>query len=106
MITCSRRYFSASACGSSRVLMMGRGSEERFSRNAETDIVCRLLLEKTNAVRPPPADPPPPPPPRPLPPPPPLAPPLPPPPSPPPSPPLPHTTHSPQPRQSGPPAPA
>src|SRR5436305_5551870 len=23
-------------------------SEERFSRNAETDIVCRLLLEKTN----------------------------------------------------------
>src|SRR4051812_49483840 len=27
------------ACGISR-------SEERFSRNAETDIVCRLLLEK------------------------------------------------------------
>src|SRR5437016_1981911 len=29
-------------------------SEERFSRNAETDLVCRLLLEKknaTNAVR-------------------------------------------------------
>src|SRR5437762_8942744 len=26
---------------------MGR-SEERFSRNAETDIVCRLLLEKKN----------------------------------------------------------
>ena len=24
MITCSRRYFSASACGSSRVLMIGR----------------------------------------------------------------------------------
>src|SRR5436190_13305025 len=24
-------------------------SEERFSRNAETDIVCRLLLEKKNA---------------------------------------------------------
>ena len=24
MITCSRRYFSGSACGSSRVLMMGR----------------------------------------------------------------------------------
>src|SRR5690242_21038465 len=23
-------------------------SEERFSRNAETDLVCRLLLEKTN----------------------------------------------------------
>src|SRR5438128_8778824 len=25
---------------------MGDRSEERFSRNAETDIVCRLLLEK------------------------------------------------------------
>ena len=24
MITCSRRYFSGSACGSSRVLMIGR----------------------------------------------------------------------------------
>src|SRR5256885_5363934 len=26
-------------------------SEERFSRNAETDIVCRLLLEKKKAAR-------------------------------------------------------
>src|SRR5437764_5794941 len=26
-------------------------SEERFSRNAETDLVCRLLLEKKNAGR-------------------------------------------------------
>src|SRR5256884_3276401 len=26
-----------------------RRSEERFSRNAETDLVCRLLLEKTKA---------------------------------------------------------
>src|SRR5260370_17024270 len=25
-------------------------SEERFSRNAETDLVCRLLLEKKNRV--------------------------------------------------------
>src|SRR5437868_8258038 len=25
-------------------------SEERFSRNAETDFVCRLLLEKKNAA--------------------------------------------------------
>src|SRR5436190_7876602 len=25
-------------------------SEERFSRNAETDLVCRLLLEKKNIV--------------------------------------------------------
>src|SRR5437762_3766883 len=35
-------------------------SEERFSRNAETDLVCRLLLEKKNcrhrsAFPPPPA---------------------------------------------------
>src|SRR5437773_3281780 len=26
-------------------------SEERFSRNAETDLVCRLLLEKKKATR-------------------------------------------------------
>src|SRR5690348_18083535 len=26
----------------------GLRSEERFSRNAETDLVCRLLLEKKN----------------------------------------------------------
>src|SRR4051794_41316442 len=28
-------------------------SEERFSRNAETDIVCRLLLEKKKTEEPP-----------------------------------------------------
>src|SRR5258708_23805633 len=28
-------------------------SEERFSRNAETDLVCRLLLEKKNKPAPP-----------------------------------------------------
>src|SRR5438552_7603176 len=28
-------------------------SEERFSRNAETDLVCRLLLEKKNTGLPP-----------------------------------------------------
>src|SRR5689334_24087163 len=28
-----------------------RRSEERFSRNAETDLVCRLLLEKKNRPR-------------------------------------------------------
>src|SRR5438445_10174530 len=27
-----------------------RRSEERFSRNAETDLVCRLLLEKKNNI--------------------------------------------------------
>src|SRR5438477_6655750 len=30
----------------SRKLSLRRRSEERFSRNAETDLVCRLLLEK------------------------------------------------------------
>src|SRR5438132_6310149 len=30
-------------------------SEERFSRNAETDLVCRLLLEKKKRVTPRPA---------------------------------------------------
>src|SRR5437764_10644190 len=34
------------ACGIS-TLSQSR-SEERFSRNAETDLVCRLLLEKKN----------------------------------------------------------
>src|SRR5205823_10038207 len=28
--------------------IMRQRSEERFSRNAETDLVCRLLLEKKN----------------------------------------------------------
>src|SRR5690348_17467033 len=30
------------------LLLIQRRSEERFSRNAETDLVCRLLLEKKN----------------------------------------------------------
>src|SRR5947208_6430300 len=29
-----------------RTFKKGKRSEERFSRNAETDLVCRLLLEK------------------------------------------------------------
>src|SRR5437588_8676536 len=34
------------------VIISGRlRSEERFSRNAETDLVCRLLLEKKNRNR-------------------------------------------------------
>src|SRR5437764_11146349 len=33
-----------------RILVIIR-SEERFSRNAETDLVCRLLLEKKNIRR-------------------------------------------------------
>src|SRR5438046_8386938 len=33
---------------SMRCTLCGHRSEERFSRNAETDLVCRLLLEKKN----------------------------------------------------------
>src|SRR5947208_4662189 len=32
----------------SRNLVFSERSEERFSRNAETELVCRLLLEKKN----------------------------------------------------------
>src|SRR5436309_11044697 len=32
-------------------LIKERRSEERFSRNAETELVCRLLLEKKNVCR-------------------------------------------------------
>src|SRR5436853_1744273 len=42
--------FEMDAVGALRLSPLRRGlairSEERFSRNAETDIVCRLLLEK------------------------------------------------------------
>src|SRR2546428_1535386 len=44
------------ACGISTLSqspMLGFRSEERFSRNAETDIVCRLLLEKKQNKGPP-----------------------------------------------------
>src|SRR5207244_5595243 len=34
-----------------RITRTENRSEERFSRNAETDIVCRLLLEKKNMTR-------------------------------------------------------
>src|SRR5437762_3953001 len=30
---------------------MAKRSEERFSRNAETDLVCRLLLEKKKRIK-------------------------------------------------------
>src|SRR5205809_1089027 len=40
-------HFQSLMLGSVLVLMLPR-SEERFSRNAETELVCRLLLEKKN----------------------------------------------------------
>src|SRR5688572_31354120 len=41
--------FVCRALSSIMVICMLR-SEERFSRNAETDLVCRLLLEKKNEI--------------------------------------------------------
>src|SRR5437870_10516792 len=51
--SCARigRIFSFSASSPLRY-RSGLRSEERFSRNAETDLVCRLLLEKKNDRRP------------------------------------------------------
>src|SRR4051812_49534729 len=37
---------------SPNVFEMAARSEERFSRNAETDLVCRLLLEKKKTTAP------------------------------------------------------
>src|SRR5688572_31047890 len=44
--------FEMDAVGALRLSPLRRGlrSEERFSRNAETDLVCRLLLEKKNNI--------------------------------------------------------
>src|SRR5207245_8170899 len=41
-----KRAFSSQLAAKLRNRLLVR-SEERFSRNAETDLVCRLLLEKT-----------------------------------------------------------
>src|SRR5689334_24773217 len=35
-----------------KVKIISVRSEERFSRNAETDLVCRLLLEKKKEIKP------------------------------------------------------
>src|SRR5437762_5695976 len=43
---CSRRFGGATCDDKSAQIR----SEERFSRNAETDLVCRLLLEKKKIV--------------------------------------------------------
>src|SRR5215210_7837174 len=34
-----------------KMILKKRRSEERFSRNAETDLVCRLLLEKKKKIK-------------------------------------------------------
>src|SRR5438128_9715099 len=40
-------YFKAPWMPDRKIVVIDR-SEERFSRNAETDLVCRLLLDKKN----------------------------------------------------------
>src|SRR5690554_7003567 len=44
------RYESHFVHGRDSLVDILKRSEERFSRNAETDLVCRLLLEKKNLV--------------------------------------------------------
>src|SRR5438445_818934 len=49
----SKNHFSSPSGRWSIVLLIsswGSRSEERFSRNAETDLVCRLLLEKKKII--------------------------------------------------------
>src|SRR5437762_11285138 len=45
-------FLKASHSFRNRLLVICKNarSEERFSRNAETDLVCRLLLEKKNGI--------------------------------------------------------
>src|SRR5438309_3137893 len=45
LVICKNAYLFATMIMTS---VSSPRSEERFSRNAETDIVCRLLLEKKN----------------------------------------------------------
>src|SRR5438067_7647228 len=45
------RWITASSSWKRFCLFVCRRSEERFSRNAETDLVCRLLLEKKKTLK-------------------------------------------------------
>src|SRR5436309_9678333 len=45
---CGISTLSQSPIAGLRASIRSKRSEERFSRNAETDVVCRLLLEKKN----------------------------------------------------------
>src|SRR4051812_49796542 len=50
-VTTNLLKFMRASIKMSRFVVTGR-SEERFSRNAETDLVCRLLLEKKKKLPP------------------------------------------------------
>src|SRR5436305_3035684 len=47
----SRARRCVEACVYGTLDFVGYRSEERFSRNAETDLVCRLLLEKKKKMK-------------------------------------------------------
>src|SRR5256885_8853997 len=47
-IVIGSKHITLNATDNNTVGMGDARSEERFSRNAETDLVCRLLLEKKN----------------------------------------------------------
>src|SRR5437660_9488398 len=44
----SKNYLDKAGITTACLRIKSKRSEERFSRNAETDLVCRLLLEKKN----------------------------------------------------------
>src|SRR5438105_10122908 len=48
LVICKNAYLFATMIMTSVSSPFSCRSEERFSRNAETDLVCRLLLEKKN----------------------------------------------------------
>src|SRR5690242_21186182 len=50
-VTTNLLKFMRASIKMSRFVVTGCRSEERFSRNAETDLVCRLLLEKKKPHR-------------------------------------------------------
>src|SRR5437764_9753177 len=50
LVICKNAYLFATMIMTSVSSPFSR-SEERFSRNAETELVCRLLLEKKNIAR-------------------------------------------------------
>src|SRR4051794_41298278 len=50
-VTTNLLKFMRASIKMSRFVVTGCRSEERFSRNAETDLVCRLLLEKKKKTR-------------------------------------------------------
>src|SRR5947199_8678511 len=51
-IVIGSKHITLNATDNNTVGMGDARSEERFSRNAETDLVCRLLLEKKKLARP------------------------------------------------------